>query len=46
MVAGGHDADVDAEGTNADADAEGTDAEADADGQVCSVTNNQGRESN
>ncbi len=40
MVAGGHDADADAEGT--DADAEGIDA----DGQVCSVTSNQGRESN
>jgi hypothetical protein len=44
MVARGTDADADAEGT--DADAEGTDAEADADGQVCSVTSNQGRESN
>jgi hypothetical protein len=27
-------------------DAEGTGADADADGQVCSMTSNQGRESN
>ena len=44
MVAGGHDANAEAEGT--DAEAEGTDADADADGQVCRVTSNQGRESN
>ena len=51
MVAGGHDANAEAEGTDAeaegtDADAEGADAGADADGQVCRVASNQGRESN